>query len=136
MRSVVEVPSLKNKKRKAKHNLKGRSQEQKILRSKQNDPLYRPTSTSLDNNDNYGNDGHDDNYHDPHDEDFGVPSKGSEFMEEKKVFSSKEASNLGRSIAGRREWQARHKKGKYNAKQEKKNAHRVAGSFSKAKALK
>lgn len=115
MKSVVDLDTKKSKKRKAKTNVRGQSQEQRMLKSKHNDPLYQ---TLEDENVDV-------------DEALEQPSE-----QESRVFSTKEASNLGRSVAGRREWQARHKKGKFNQKQEKKDSHRVKGTFSKAKQYK
>ena len=116
MKSVVDLDTKKSKKRKAKTNVRGQSQEQRMLKSKQNDPLYQ----APDNEGAYIDADAD------ADEPLSVP-------EESRVFSTKEASNLGRSVAGRREWQARHKKGKFNQKQDQKNSHRVKGTFSKVK---
>jgi hypothetical protein len=121
MKSVVDIDTKKSKKRKAKTNVRGQSQEQRMLRSKQNDPLYQASSSD-------NNNGTDVDLDVDTDE---LPSVRP--PEETRVYSTKEASNLGRSVAGRREWQARHKKGKFNQKQDNKNAHRVKGTFSKAK---
>jgi len=121
MKSVVDIDTKKSKKRKAKTNVRGQSQEQRMLKSKQNDPLYQASSS--DNNNNGAD----------VDLDVDTDELPSVSPEETRVYSTKEASNLGRSVAGRREWQARHKKGKFNQKQDNKNAHRVKGTFSKAK---
>lgn len=114
MKSVADTNPQKSKKRKNKANARGQSQEQRMLKSKHNDPLYQAPEDSAEVDEQH---------------EAAAP-------EEIRVFSTKEASNLGRSVAGRREWQARHKKGKFNEKHDKKNAHRVKGTFSKAKQYK
>lgn len=114
MKSVVDLDTKKSKKRKAKTNVRGQSQEQRMLKSKHNDPLYQTAENESGEV-----------------EEASEPAIQGE--ETKIVYTTKEASNLGRSVAGRREWQLRHKKGKFNQKQDQKNSHRVKGTFSKTK---
>lgn len=54
-----------------------------------------------------------------------------------KMFTSSELAHQShKSTSGRRAWQERHKKGKFNPNFGKKNAHRVAGTFTKSKKYK
>ena len=118
MRSVATV----NPKRTAKKRKAGGGQEKRILKSKLNDPLNQP-----------------DKYleaegGDSEEEVFDGPQEATSLVREepqKRIFSSREASNLGSSSAGRREWQAKHKKGKFNTMQAKKKAHLTPGTFNK-----
>ena len=122
MREVVEILPSKPKKRKTS-NTRGESVDKRIMRSKLRDPLHQPKSSTADDAD----------------EDGGAADSATAASiaasEEKKIYSIKEASSLGRSSAGRRDWQEKHKKGKFNVKQQKKTAHRTPGTFSKSRKL-
>jgi ATP-dependent RNA helicase DDX56/DBP9 len=67
----------------------------------------------------------------------GGDGDGAEDREER-VFTSGEikGGSLGRSTSGRQQWKLRHKKGKFDTKNAKKNSHRMAGSFIKSKQYK
>jgi ATP-dependent RNA helicase DDX56/DBP9 len=118
MRSMVSV---RGKKKKRRANKVSSSQEQRVKKSKMNDPLMQPQGSQ---NEAEG----------PIDIDDGADDADDAGETEQRVYTEKEV--LGRSSSGRNQWKAKHKKGKFNPKTAKKNTHRVAGSFMKSKPFK
>ena len=130
MRGVVN--SSGNSKRKKRLPVRGESKETRIKRSKANDPLYSMPDGGETSHDGdqvaLANDDGDDYAH--------QNSQRNVVENDMKVYSRREASGLGRSHSGRKDWKARHKKGEFNPKLRKKNAHRTPGSFIKSKKYK
>lgn len=129
MKAIADTNPKKSKKRKT--NAHGQTQEQRIQKSKSRDPLNSVNPGVYQSNDadtgNYVEELNGNNQDEEIARDDGPQSQ------EKRLFTTKEASRLGHSAAGRREWQERHKKGKFNTKQAKKSAHRTPGTFMKVK---
>lgn len=118
MRSIANTTSGKKKRRKV-----GGQSDQRIQKSKMKDPLLnagtKEGATLVVENDN--------------DDDDETAGDGNA----SKVFTSSElSSQSARSTSGRRAWQERHGKGKFNKASAKKNAHRVEGTFTKSKRYK
>lgn len=144
MKAVAQIQTT-GKKRKSKSK-GGQSTESRIMKSKRNDPLNQPIDNDEDGgagyNDTEGNeDGEgdqiDDNYeNDIDDNEYTSHEAVDQDDGNSRVYTSKEVSNLGRTISGRKEWQLRHKKGQYNEKHLKKLAHRTPGTWSKSKVIK
>lgn len=117
----------KRKKRKGTH---GQSQEQRILKSKARDPLQDPSTAAVSSSAGAAGAGAGDS--EAGDTGRGDVADGHEKAQER-LFSTNESFSLGRSVSGRRQWQERHKKGKFNAKNKKAGEHRTPGSFTKPK---
>lgn len=111
MRSMV---SMKEKKRKSKARRQGGTQEQRIKKSKLNDPLMNPSKQSEAQADD-GKTGIEENE-----------------IQETRIFTDNEISNGG-TTSGRKQWKMRHGKGKFNPKLKKKNSDRVPGTFMKSR---
>lgn len=118
MKSVANVT---NKKRKAakKRKIDNSSVDQRVQKSKMNDPLLNPSAAS-------SSGAHDDDGGDDGDGD------GNDEGGEADVVDHRGSANDG-GMSGRKEWKARHKKGKFNPLMAKHNEHRQQGSFIKSK---
>ncbi len=115
MRSVASVTSKKkrnNKKRKTDNS----SADQRVQKSKMNDPLRNLADSSTPAGGDEGGDQED---------------GGDEGGEDAPKIFETDASQGG--MSGRKEWKERHKKGKFNPLMAKHNEHRQAGSFIKSK---
>lgn len=127
MRSVADTSGRRKKRRTGR--AQGLSQEQRISKSRSRDPLLAPSqhaegsaTTDVGGGDGAGNlDGE---------------GAGDVDAKEERLYTMKESFKLGRSISGRRQWQERHQKGKFNVKRAKGNQHRTPGSFVKSKPYK
>lgn len=138
MRGLTTIRQKSNKKKRKLRNTtsisNGSSQEQRVLRSKLNNPLYNypqvtttneassvEVSRNVDFN-NHSNDNH-------------ISSRDDDHVDNDtldKVYAN--SSILGESkLSGRREWKLKHKKGAFNPKIMKRNTHRTPGSFIKSK---
>lgn len=148
MKAVAQIQTT-TKKRKSKS--KGQSTESRIMKSKRNDPLNQPMEHDNEEEGEgeetyqHANDDNEDikegradiDYDADADADADDTQKEADNGETNpRVYSSKEVSNLGKTISGRQEWQLRHKKGKFNEKHLKKFAHRTPGTWSKSKVIK
>jgi hypothetical protein len=100
--------------------------DKRIQASKMRDPLLNPGAVEGDDEgDADGDDG----------DDQGAAAAAND--NSNKIFTESElARQSSQSTSGRRAWQMRHKKGKFNPKAAKKNSHRVAGTFTKSKKFK
>ena len=151
MRGLTTIRQKSNKKKRKLRNTttssngssngSGASQEQRVLRSKLNNPLYNCPQVTTTHDDvssvlevgrndvsNYDNDVNNrgDNTHDNDDHHQQQQSNLD------KVYAN--SSILGESkLSGRREWKLKHKKGAFNPKILKRNTHRTPGSFIKSK---
>ena len=124
MRSAASDVNAKKKKRK---NGRMITSDAKRQRSKQNDPLQ---SFAVDGSSEAGENALGGDASREGEEEIGSAA-AVVASEEKRLFTSTEA--IGKSTSGRQEWQQRHKKGKFNTKQQKKTAHQVPGAFTKSK---
>lgn len=107
MRSLVNIKGKRGKKR-SHVSARGRgSQDQRVQRSKMNDPLLNPPPETAHEGEG-----------------------GGDEAETPRVFSEREV--LGKGTSGRNIWKMKHQKGKFNPKL-KRPTNRVAGSFTKAK---
>lgn len=119
MRSIADTSNRKKKRRK----VSGQS-DQRIQKSKMKDPLLGAGAETAAAATGAGADGDDD------DAELGEDNAN-------KMFTSNELANQSsRSTSGRRAWQERHGKGKFNKASAKKNSHRVEGTFTKSKRYK
>jgi ATP-dependent RNA helicase DDX56/DBP9 len=121
--SMRSVANTSNKKKKRKNMKSGHTAEARSMQSKMKDPLQNPdldTNTStIDTTNNDINGGGGDNVNEG---------------DRDNVYTNTE--QLGSSISGRKAWQIKHRKGKFNEKASKKNAHRTPGAFLKSKQYK
>ena len=138
MRGLTTIRQKSNKKKRKLRNTtsitNGSSQEQRVLRSKLNNPLYNYPQVTTTNEalsveesrnvdfNNHSNDNH-------------ISSRADDHVDNDaldKVYAN--SSILGESkLSGRREWKLKHKKGAFNPKIMKRNTHRTPGSFIKSK---
>ena len=135
MRSVANTNAI-HKRRKRKR-VSGDAKEKRQLLSKAKDPLHSFKADDEDDNkndnmvqDEYGTEDifsstHDNNDHD--DDDDNVETEDIS----KRVFSNKET--IGKSTSGRQQWKLKHRKGKFNPKNNKRNPLRVPGTFASVK---
>lgn len=120
MRSIANTSNGKKKRRK----VSGQS-DQRIQKSKMKDPLLSAGAETAAAATGVGADGDDDD----------ADAPGGDNAD--KIFTTSELANQAyRSTSGRRAWQERHGKGKFNKVQAKKNSHRVEGTFTKSKRYK
>jgi hypothetical protein len=125
MRSAASDVNAKKKRRK---NGRMITSDAKRQRSKQKDPLQSFEMDGVDSNGGAAAESNAEGGELPMDGDEGM---GGAAASEKKIFTSTEA--IGKSTSGRQEWKMRHKRGKFNTKQAKKQAHQVPGAFTKSK---
>lgn len=152
MRGLTTIRQKSNKKKRKLRNTSntsttsssGASQEQRVLRSKLNNPLYNcpqvTTTTTHEassdvvdrNDDNIHNDTHDDDHNNNNNNHRQQQQQQQQQPNLDKVYAN--SSILGESkLSGRREWKLKHKKGAFNPKIMKRNTHRTPGSFIKSK---
>ena len=123
MRAMVQIKGKKKKRRVSSsgNNRPGGTQEQRIKKSKMNDPLLNPPANT-----------------DQHEEQEGE-EEGEEVNEQppRRVYTEREM-RAGQSTSGRNLWKQKHAKGKFNVKMAKKknNNDRLPGSFVKPKTYK
>lgn len=145
MRGLTTIRQKSNKKKRKLRNTtsitNGSSQEQRVLRSKLNNPLYNypqvttneASSVEVSRNDDFNN--HNNiNDNDTHGDDHHCNKNKQQQQQSTldKVYAN--TSILGESkLSGRREWKLKHKKGAFNPKIMKRNTHRTPGSFIKSK---
>jgi len=125
MRSVAQTNSGKKKRKRGQ----GQSADARVLKSKMRDPLLGAGSSE--GGGGGGGEG-------GQESDLAAAGGGQEAGKER-IYTSKEVSSglgMDQSTSGRKKWQMRHKKGKFNPKAAKKGEHRMAGSFIKSKQYK
>lgn len=129
MRGVANVRSNKRgKKRKPTTTLSSGSgsQEQRVQKSKNRNPLYSNNNESYDDQHSNNNMIETSNNTSLIDNHYELQTTISAVPTQVPLFDDN-------NISGRKEWKLKHKKGEFNPKLSKKNTHRTPGSFIKSK---